>query len=148
MNNYKTRFIKILVRTLFIGITANGFSQTKNNLKNKTMKKATLTVIDENKSDNAQTAISVSRSILEGNWNKLDSLLDDGFTYTGDGYVFTKDQYIGFMQEMRAAFSNFEMILEKTISEDDMVSIRFSSKVINTGKFMGAPANNKDLIVS
>ena len=112
------------------------------------MKKATLTVIDENKSDNPQIAISVSRSILEGNWAKLESLLDDNFTYTGDGYIFTKNQYIGFMQEMRAAFSNFEMILEKTICENDMVSIRFSSKVINTGKFMGAPANNKNLVVS
>jgi len=112
------------------------------------MKKATLTIVNENTSANAQTAIGVSLAILEGNWEKLDSLLDTNFTYTGDGYVFTKDQYIGFMQEMRGAFSNFDMFLEQTIHEGDMVSIRFSSKVINTGKFMGAPANNKNLVVS
>ena len=94
------------------------------------------------------TAIAVSRSILEGDWQKLDGLLDDHFTYTGDGYVFTKDEYIGFMQDMRAAFSDFEMTLEKVVTEGDYSSIRFSSKVVNTGKFMGAPANNKHLVVT
>lgn len=112
------------------------------------MKKASLNIVEENKNHTAQTAYSVSRAILEGNWEKLDALLHDDFTYTGDGFVFTKDQYIGFMQDMRGAFSNFEMILEKTIMENDMVSIRFSSKVINTGKFMGAPNNNKNIVVS
>lgn len=139
---------KTLISALIITTSFTSFSQTKNKLKNTTMNKATLTVTEENTSANPQTAYSVSRSILEGNWAKLDSLLDNNFTYTGDGYVFTKDQYIGFMQEMRAAFSNFQMILEKTITENEMVSIRFSSKVINTGKFMGSPANNKNLVVS
>ncbi len=111
-------------------------------------KTSKLIVIDNNNSKIAQTAVDVSKSILEGNWSKLDSLLDDNFTYTGDGYVFTKDQYIGFMQDMRASFSDFEMILEKTIVENDFASIRFTSKVVNTGKFMGAPANHKNLIVT
>ena len=94
------------------------------------------------------TAIAVSRSILEADWQRLDSLLDDNFTYTGDGYVFSKDEYIGFMQDMRAAFSDFEMTLEKVITQGDFTSIRFSSKVVNTGKFMGAPSNNKNLVVT
>lgn len=139
---------KLLVVTLILTTTLFAFTQTKNNSTKTLMKKATLTIVDENKSAHSQTAYSVSRSILEGNWARLDSLLDDNFTYTGDGYKFTKDQYIGFMQEMRGAFSNFDMILEKTIAESDMVSIRFSSKVINTGKFMGAPNNNKNIVVS
>ncbi len=111
-------------------------------------KLATLILLEENKSATEQTAIAVSRSILEGDWAKLDGLLDDNFTYTGDGYHFNKDQYIGFMQDMRASFSDFEMTLEKTITEGDFVSIRFSSKVVNTGKFMGAPANKKNLTVT
>lgn len=93
-------------------------------------------------------AIAVSQSILEGNWEKLDNLLDKDYTYTGDGLVYTKDQYMGFMQQMRSAFSDFEMILEKTVVEKDVVSIRFLSKVVNTGKFMGAPANKKHLEVN
>ena len=52
------------------------------------------------------------------------------------------------MQDMRGAFSNFEMILEKTIAENNFVSIRFTSKVVNTGSFMGSPANQKNLVVT
>lgn len=109
---------------------------------------AKLIIVDENTTASSQTAVAVSRSILEGDWEKLDGLLDENFTYTGDGYVFTKDQYIGFMQDMRAAFSDFEMTLEKIIVDKDFASIRFSSKVVNTGKFMGAPANEKNLVVT
>lgn len=109
---------------------------------------AKLILANEIVSDTAQTAISVSKAILNGNWVELDTLLDQNFTYSGDGYTFTKDQYIGFMQDMRASFSDFEMILEKIITENNFVSIRFSSKVVNTGKFMGAPANNKNLLVT
>lgn len=109
---------------------------------------AKLIITDESKSETAQTAYAVSRAILEGNWEKLDSLLDSKFTYTGDGYHFMKDEYIAFMQDMRAAFSNFEMILDKTITENDFTSIRFTSKVINTGSFMGSPANQKNLTVT
>lgn len=137
----------ILVVTLILA-TLLSVSQTKNKSKKTIMKKATLTIVDENTTPNSATAYAVSRSILEGNWAKLDSLLDENFTYTGDGFHFTKDQYIGFMQEMRGAFSNFDMILETTIAQDDMVSIRFSSQVVNTGKFMGAPNNNKNIVVS
>lgn len=112
------------------------------------MKKAILKINEENNSETAQTAYAVSRAILEANWEKLDELLDPAFTYTGDGYHFSKDEYIAFMQDMRGAFSNFEMILEKTISENDFVSIRFTSNVVNTGSFMGSPANQKNLTVT
>lgn len=112
------------------------------------MKKAILKINEENNSETAQTAYAVSRAILEANWEKLDELLDPSFTYTGDGYYFSKDEYIAFMQDMRGAFSNFEMILEKTISENDFVSIRFTSNVVNTGSFMGSPANQKNLTVT
>lgn len=112
------------------------------------MNKAKLIITNESKSETAQTAYAVSRAILDGNWEKLESLLDSNFTYTGDGYHFSKDEYIAFMQDMRAAFSNFEMILDKTITENDFASIRFTSKVVNTGSFMGSPANQKNLTVT
>ena len=60
------------------------------------------------KEDVKNTALAVSLAILDGRWNDLDNLLDKDFTYTGDGYVFTKDEYIGFMQDMKAAFSNLK----------------------------------------
>jgi predicted ester cyclase len=92
-----------------------------------------------------ETALAVSMAILEARWNDLDNLLDEKFTYTGDGFVFTKDEYIGFMQDMIAAFSNLKMEFPNIIVDGDMASIRFISTAVNTGKFMGAPANNKNL---
>jgi len=111
-------------------------------------KPAKLIIAEPNNSPVASVAYGVSGSILEGDWAKLDSLLDDNFTYTGDGYLFTKDQYIGFMQDMRSSFSDFEMTLEKTLVDGNFASIRFASRVVNTGKFMGAPANEKNLVVT
>ncbi len=105
-------------------------------------------VVEDNNSETAKIAMSVSQSILQADWAKLDSLLDSKFTYTGDGITYTKDEYIGFMQDMRSAFSNFEMILEKILVQDDFASIRFTSKVVNTGSFMGAPANSKNITVT
>jgi predicted ester cyclase len=95
-----------------------------------------------------QTALAVSKAILEGRWNDLDNLLDDKFTYTGDGFVFTKDEYIGFMQDMKAAFSNLQMQFPHVVVDGDTASVRFISTAINTGKFMGAPANKKNLEIN
>jgi steroid delta-isomerase-like uncharacterized protein len=100
-----------------------------------------------NLKQNKETALAVSLAIMDGRWNDLDQLLDKDFTYTGDGFVFTKDEYIGFMQDMKAAFSNLEMKFPSIMAEDDMVSIRFISTAVNTGSFMGAPANKKNLEV-
>ena len=92
-----------------------------------------------------KTALAVSLAILEGRWNDLDQLLDANFTYTGDGFVFTKDEYIGFMQDMKAAFSDLKMEFPSILVDGDMASIRFVSTAVNTGSFMGAPANKKNL---
>ncbi len=92
-----------------------------------------------------ETALAVSKAILEGRWNDLDNLLDDKFTYTGDGFVFSKDEYIGFMQDMKAAFSDLKMLFPNILIDGDMASIRFISTAVNTGSFMGAPANKKNL---
>lgn len=95
-----------------------------------------------------ETALSVSKAILEARWNDLDNLLDKNFTYTGDGFVFNKDEYIGFMQDMKAAFSNLKMEFPHVVVDGDLASVRFISTAVNTGKFMGAPANKKDLVIN
>ncbi len=94
-----------------------------------------------------QTALNVSLAILDGRWSDLDKLLDDNFTYTGDGFVFNKDEYIGFMQDMKQAFSGLKMQFPNIVVDGNMASIRFVSTAVNTGKFMGAPANKKNLEV-
>lgn len=99
------------------------------------------------KEDVKKTALAVSYAILEGRWNDLDQLLDSNFTYTGDGFVFTKDEYIGFMQDMKAAFSELKMVFPHVLVDGDQASVRFISTAVNTGSFMGAPANKKNLEV-
>ncbi len=95
--------------------------------------------------ENKEVALNVSRAILNDEWDKLDSLLADDFTYTGDGMHFTKDEYIGFMQNMKEAFSGLKMEFPHVLAEGDQVSVRFISTAVNTGSFMGAPANKKNL---
>ncbi len=103
---------------------------------------------DEQKEEVKKTALAVSYSILEGRWDDLDKLLDDNFTYTGDGMKFNKNEYIGFMQDMKAAFSDLKMEFPHILSDGDHVSVRFISTAVNTGSFMGAPANKKHLEVN
>ncbi|MDD8018226.1 MAG: ester cyclase [Bacteroidota bacterium] len=98
--------------------------------------------------NNEETALAVSRAILNGTFNELDTLLADNFTYTGDGLVLTKDQYIGFMQGLKDAMSNMTMDFTHVISDGDIVSIRFITRAKNTGKFMGAPASKKDVVIN
>ncbi len=71
---------------------------------------------DATKEELKNTALSVSRAILNGQWDTLAGLLDDNFTYSGDGFTFTKDEYIGFMQDMKAAFSNLQMEFPHVLS--------------------------------
>ncbi|MBS1635617.1 MAG: ester cyclase [Bacteroidetes bacterium] len=100
------------------------------------------------KEDIKKTALAVSYAILEGRWDDLDQLLDKDFTYTGDGFVFSKDEYIGFMQDMKAAFSGLKMEFPHVLVDGDLASVRFISTAVNTGKFMGAPANRRNLEVN
>jgi len=92
-------------------------------------------------------ALAVSLSIQNDEWAKLDALLDKDFTYTGDGFVFNKDEYIGFMQDMKDAFSGMKMEFKHVLVDGELVTINFVSRAKNVGKFMGAPATKKDLEV-
>lgn len=94
---------------------------------------------------NKEIALSVSKSILNGEWEKLNGLLAEEFTYSGDGMEFNKQQYIDFMKGMKNAMSNMNMEFTHVINEGDMVNIRFITTCKHTGNFMGAPATNKNL---
>ncbi len=89
--------------------------------------------------------LSVSKSILNGEWEKLNGLLADDFTYSGDGMEFNKQQYIDFMKGMKSAMSNMNMEFTHVVNEGDLVNIRFITTCKHTGNFMGAPATNKNL---
>jgi steroid delta-isomerase-like uncharacterized protein len=94
----------------------------------------------------SDTALGVSRAILDGDWARLDALLAPDFTYNGDlGDVYSRDEYIGFMQAMKGAMSEMTMEFTHVVSEGDLVSIRFVTRARQTGKFMGAPATKKNV---
>ena len=96
----------------------------------------------------ALLAVDVSRQILQGEWSAVDALLADDFRYNGDlGDVYDRDQYVGFMQAMRAAMSDMTMELTHVVSSGGLVSSRFITRARNTGKFMGAPATKKQVEV-
>jgi predicted ester cyclase len=52
------------------------------------------------------------------------------------------------MQDMKAAFSGLAMEFPNILVDGDMASIRFISTAVNTGSFMGAPANKRNLVVN
>ncbi|MFI3158456.1 MAG: ester cyclase [Methylococcaceae bacterium] len=102
----------------------------------------------ENNQITKDAALAVSLSIQDDEWDKLDNLLDQDFTYTGDGLTFNKDEYIGFMQEMKSAFSGMKMEFKQVLADGEFVTINFTSRAKNIGKFMGAPASKKDIEVN
>lgn len=95
-----------------------------------------------------EIALSVSRSILNGEWKKLDGLLDAGFTYTGDSAVYSRDEYFGFMQALKDAMADMTMEFTHVLCDGDLVSIRFVTRAKNVGKFMGAPATGKNVVIT
>ncbi len=92
-------------------------------------------------------ATAVSLAIQNDEWRNLDTLLAPGFTYTGDGMHFSRDEYIGFMQDMKDAFTGMRMEFTHVLCDGEYVTINFISRAKNTGKFMGAPATKKNLEV-
>ncbi len=92
-------------------------------------------------------ALAVSLAIQNDDWAALDGLLAPGFTYSGDGMEFSRDEYIGFMQGMKDAFKGMKMEFRHVQVDGEFVTIDFISRAKNTGKFMGAPASRKDIEV-
>jgi predicted ester cyclase len=99
------------------------------------------------KQETIQSAFAVSLAIQNDDWAKLDTLLAPGFTYDGDGMHFSRDEYIGFMQDMKGAMTGMKMEFVHTLADGEYVTINFISRAKNTGKFMGAPASKKDVEV-
>lgn len=107
-----------------------------------------MTDTTSNMDQDAQTALAVSKAILNADWAALDGLLDADFQYNGDlGAPYSRDEYIGFMQAMKGAMSDMTMDFTHVVSGGGIVAIRFVTKARQTGKFMGAPATNKQVEV-
>lgn len=93
-------------------------------------------------------ALAVSLAIQDNDWKRLDGLLAPDFTYQGDGLKYNRDEYIGFMQDMKLAFTGMKMEFKHVLVDGEFVTIDFTSRAMHVGKFMGAPATHKELAVS
>lgn len=112
------------------------YSQTKKNSK----KMETQT--------NKEIALGLSRAIMDGQWDKVDALLDDNFIYIGDGRpAMNKQEYIGFMKNVLCtAMTNMNMQFPRVIAEGNFVAVDYTNEMTNSGNFMGIPATGKRVI--
>ncbi len=97
---------------------------------------------------NKEIALDVSKAIMNGEWEKVDDLLADDFTYVGDGApAINKGQYIGFMRGVLcAAMTDMDMEFVRVIAEGDLVAIEYTNAMTHSGEFYGVPATGKRVI--
>ena len=95
-----------------------------------------------------EIALGVSRAIMNGEWDKVDELLADDFTYIGDGApAISKEQYIGFMRGVLCAgMTDMDMDFMRVVAEGDMVAIDYTNKMTHSGEFFGIPATGKRIL--
>ena len=129
---------RVTLSVLFIALSTTViYSQTTTPNKNQESKMETST--------NKEVALNLSKAIMNGQWEKVDSLLDGNFQYIGDGQpAINKQQYIYFMKEMLCStMTNMDMKFPRVITEGDLVSVDYTNEMTNSGNFFGIPATNK-----
>lgn len=97
---------------------------------------------------NKETALNLSKAIMNGEWDKVDALLDDNFVYTGDGQApINKQQYIYFMKEILSkGFTKMDMKFLRVIEEGNIVAVDYTNEMTNSGVYFGIPATGKRIV--
>jgi predicted ester cyclase len=99
-------------------------------------------------STNKEITLGLSRAIMNGEWDKVDALLDDNFVYIGDGRpAMNKQEYIGFMKNVLCtAMTEMDMKFMRVIEEGNQVAVDYTNEMTNSGNFMGIPATGKRVV--
>lgn len=94
---------------------------------------------------NKEIALNVSKAIMNGEWDKVDALLADDFTYIGDGNpAINKAQYIGFMKNVLCTgMTQMDMKFLRVIAEGNLVAVDYTNDMTHSGIFFGIPASGK-----
>lgn len=131
----KKIIITVLLLTASV-VTTPVYSQTKN----QTKKMET--------SANKETALNLSKAIMNGEWDKVDALLDDNFVYIGDGQApINKQQYIYFMKEILSkGFTKMDMKFLRVIEEGNIIAVDYTNEMTNSGVYFGIPATGKRIV--
>ncbi len=130
---------KILLSVAILAFVATATqAQTSNNKPLRKQAKMGTNAIKE-------TALDLSRSIMKGDWAKVEALLSDDFQYIGDGQpAIGKKEYIYFMKEILSkGFTNMDMQFHRVISEGDMVAVDYTNFMDNKGEYFGIPPTGK-----
>lgn len=103
-----------------------------------------------NLEENKKMALNLSNAIMAGQWDVVESLLDDSFTYVGDGAEeINKEQYIGFMKNVLSnAMTDMDMDFVRVIAEGDLVAVEYTNKMTHSGEFYGVAATNKRVLAT
>ena len=101
-------------------------------------------------SANKEITLGLSKAIMAGQWDKVDTLIDDNFQYIGDGQApMNKQQYIYFMKEILCtSMTNMDMKFPRVIEEGDLVSVDYTNEMTNSSPFMGIPATRKKIFAT
>ncbi len=152
----KSKFVGFLVFALIVGgiffIASCGDCKHDENKNNSDSLLTNLKTEYQMKNDqleqNKEICLGVSKAIMNGEWEKVDELLADDFTYIGDGAEpINKQQYIGFMKNVLCgAMTDMDMNFMRVIAEGDLVSVDYTNAMTHTGDFFGIPATNKRVI--
>ena len=99
---------------------------------------------------NKEVALNLSKAIMSGDWEKVNSLISDDFKYEADGRpAIGKQEYIAFMRNVLSnAFTDMNMDFLHVIAEDDLVSVNYTNKMTHLSDFYGIPATQKRIIAS
>jgi len=126
----------LLISILFLLMIGNAKSQERMN--------------SEQLKANKEVALNLSKAIMSGNWEKVDSLISDDFKYEADGRpAIGKQEYIGFMRNVLSnAFSEMDMNFLHIVAEGDLVSVNYTNEMTHVGEFFGVPASQKRIIAT
>ncbi len=130
------------IASLIISLSLMGFTGCNTeNEETKVMEK-----LEENK----EIALGLSQAIMNGDWEKVDVLLADDFSYESDGRpAIGKAEYIGFMKGvLSSAMQDMDMDFIHVISEGNLVSVNYSNKMTHKGNFLGVPETGKRVIAT
>ena len=105
---------------------------------------------NEQLSQNKEVALNLSKAIMDGNWEKVDKLIDDDFMYEADGRpAIGKKEYIGFMKNvLSVAFVDMKMSFLHVIAEGDLVSVNYTNEMTHSDVWFGIPATEKQVFAT
>lgn len=97
---------------------------------------------------NKQVALELSRAIMKGDWASVDALLDERFSYVGDGRPpMNKAEYVGFMRHVLcAAMKDMDMTFTRVVGEGDLVAVEYTNAMTHAGPFFGVPPSGKRVL--